>query len=58
MTLTSRIVGAAALALALAACGPQGPKFQASDITGAPFGRELALTDHTGKPRTLAEFRG
>lgn len=28
------------------------------DVTGADWGRELALTDHTGKPRTLADFKG
>ena len=27
-------------------------------ITGADFGKELALTGHDGKPRTLADFRG
>ena len=49
---------AVAAALALAACSPGAPKFNSTDITGAGFGRELALTDHTGKPRTLADFRG
>jgi protein SCO1/2 len=53
-----RLALAALAVLAVAACGPQGPKFQSSDITGSPFGREIALTDHTGKPRTLADFRG
>ena len=42
----------------IAGCGPSGPKFTNTDITGANFGRELSLTDHTGKPRTLADFRG
>ena len=42
----------------LAACGPSGPAFKNSDITGVDYGRELALTDHNGKPRTLADFRG
>jgi protein SCO1/2 len=47
------------LALAgVAACGPQAPKFRSTDITGADFGKELALTGHDGKPRTLADFRG
>jgi len=45
-------------ALALAACSPEGPKFHSTDITGAELGRELALTGHDGKPRTLADFRG
>jgi protein SCO1/2 len=46
------------LALSLAACSPQAPKFRSSDITGADFGKELALTGHDGKPRSLADFRG
>ena len=46
------------LALALAGCGRDGPKFRASDVTGSSFGRDFALTDHTGKARTLADFRG
>jgi protein SCO1/2 len=41
-----------------AACGPAAPKFRSTDITGADFGRELALTGHDGKPRSLADFRG
>ncbi len=44
--------------LLVAACGPSAPQFQASDITGTTYGRDFALTDHTGKPRTLADFRG
>ena len=46
------------LALLLAACSPDAPKFRGTDITGADFGKELALTGHDGKPRTLADFRG
>ena len=34
------------------------PKFQLTDVTGAPFGKSLALTDHNGKARTLDDFRG
>jgi protein SCO1/2 len=49
---------ALAAALAIAGCSPSKPSFQNTDVTGAEFGRELALTDHTGKPRTLADFRG
>lgn len=44
--------------LLLASCSPAGPKFKASDVTGASFGRDFALIDHTGKPRTLADYRG
>jgi protein SCO1/2 len=53
---------AAIVAVALAAltlgCSPDAPKFKASDVTGASFGRDFALTDATGKARTLADFRG
>ncbi|MEO8344897.1 MAG: SCO family protein [Betaproteobacteria bacterium] len=42
----------------LAGCAPDGPKFQASDVTGAAFGRDFQLNDANGKPRTLADFRG
>jgi protein SCO1/2 len=47
-------------ALGLAACGQQDSvqKFRLTDVTGASFGKELALTDHNGKQRTLADFRG
>jgi protein SCO1/2 len=51
-----RIFAAVLAAFLLAGCGR--PTFKSSDITGAEWGRELALTDHTGKPRTLADFRG
>ena len=46
------------LALWLAACSPQAPTFRSTDITGADFGRELALPGHDGRPHTLADFRG
>jgi protein SCO1 len=45
----------------LAGCGgdaPQAPKFTLTDVTGVGFGKELNLTDHNGKPRQLADFRG
>lgn len=44
--------------LLLAGCGPQGSGFRNTDITGAEFGRRLDLTDHNGRPRHLADFRG
>jgi protein SCO1/2 len=43
--------------LALAGCD-SGPKFKSTDITGADYGKALELTDHTGKPRKLEDFRG
>ena len=53
-----RLLAALAAAVLVAACSPGGPKFESTDISGAGFGREFALTDHTGKSRTLADFRG
>ncbi len=48
-----------ALAALTAGCNTsQGPAFQLTDITGADFGRDIRLTDHTGKPRALADFKG
>ena len=47
-----------AVAFTLAGCGPDTPQFRASDVTGSAFGRDFALTDHAGKARTLADFRG
>ena len=35
-----------------------GPRFKSTDITGAEYGKTLELTDHTGRPRRLEDFRG
>jgi protein SCO1/2 len=32
--------------------------FQGIDVTGSAMGRDFRLADHTGKERTLADFRG
>ncbi|MCL4769983.1 MAG: SCO family protein [Burkholderiaceae bacterium] len=45
------------LGLALAACESE-PAFRNTDVTGADFAGDFALTGHDGKPRTLADFRG
>ncbi len=45
------------LALFLAACDSQ-PQFGNTDISAAGYATDFALTDHTGKPRTMADFRG
>ena len=42
----------------LAGCYSDHPKFKSTDVTGAGWGKTLALTDHEGKPRTLADFKG
>ncbi|MFZ5509841.1 MAG: SCO family protein [Pseudomonadota bacterium] len=46
-----------ALALVLAGCDSK-PQFANTDITGADYASDFALTDHTGKPRTMADYRG
>ncbi|MBS0326507.1 MAG: SCO family protein [Proteobacteria bacterium] len=42
----------------VAGCAKEGPKFDASDITGASFGGDFALQDPQGRTRTLEDFRG
>ena len=52
---------ALAAALALAGCDKltsKPPSFQNTDVTGLPYAQDFALTDHNGKPRTLADFKG
>lgn len=51
-------VALAALVFLLAACDAGAPKFKNIDLTGADYAKGFALTDHTGKPRTLADFQG
>jgi protein SCO1 len=45
-------------AILLAACDPDGPRFNNVDVTGASYARDFRLTDFNGKPRALADFRG
>ena len=55
------MLAACFLALALAACSndTSAVKFNATDITGAAFGKTLALNDAaTQQPRTLESFKG
>lgn len=46
------------VAALVASCDAARPKFRGTDITGVDYGKELSLTGHDGKPRTLADFRG
>lgn len=48
------------LTIFLLGCKPanETSAFVATDITGADFSEGFSLNDHTGKPRTLAEFKG
>jgi len=56
-TTCSLRAGALAALLALLGCDGA-PKFRSADITGAPYGKALELTDHTGRARSLADYRG
>lgn len=51
---TAALLGAAVL---LAGCYRH-PNFKSVDVTGAEWGKALALIGHDGKRRTLADFRG
>ena len=42
----------------LGACSPDKPSFHGTDITGADYAKDFALTDFNGQPRTLADFKG
>jgi protein SCO1/2 len=49
------------LAVLLAGCDKINNRpaaFQNTDLTGLDYARDFALTDHNGKPRTLADFKG
>ena len=57
------LVAACALTVSLAACDKlpgkqQQASFQNTDVTGLDYAKGFTLTDHTGKPRTLADFKG
>ena len=55
----SGVIVAGVLALLLTACNfNKEPELYGTDITGASFAQTLSLTDHTGKPRTLQDFKG
>lgn len=55
------VVAAAGGVTALAGCdapGDQARRFRATDITDVQWGRGFDLTDHTGRRRTLVDFKG
>lgn len=49
---------AAALLVACGQPAPPQPVFASTDISGVPWGRDLQLADHQGRPRKLADFHG
>ena len=53
-----RRVLAILLALTVLGCGGEKLDVKGSDVTGADFGKRLALTDHNGRAVTLEDFRG
>ena len=57
MTTICRWLFAAAALILIAGCD-SGPKFKSTDITGAPYGKALELSDTQGRPRHLEDFRG
>ena len=55
---TRRYFLSALAVLALGACSPDKPKFNAIDITGADYAKGFTLTDHNGQSRSLSDFKG
>jgi protein SCO1/2 len=53
-----RLLGAALFVLSCVGCAPPQPGFKNTDVTGADCCKDFRLTDHNGKVRTLADFRG
>ena len=49
-----------AACLAVAGCSKPSDTvpFNSVDVSGSEFGKQLALTDQYGKPRSLADFKG
>lgn len=55
------VLGFSAVALLAAGCdklGEKPPAFHNTDVTGVDYAKGFSLTDHTGKPRTLADYKG
>lgn len=63
------LLAALLLLAALAGCSDRGgdrqaaasssqSQFRNTDVTGLGYAHDFALTDHNGRPRTLADFRG
>jgi len=52
-----RAAAGGSLLTLLAACD-DAPAFMGSNITGTHLGKTLALIDHAGQPRTLADYAG
>ena len=58
LLIAALLSGAALVACDRGDSSPSRPQFHATDITGADFGRQLALPDQDGRVRTLDDFKG
>ena len=58
-----KLLSALVVALAVLGAGcdklaDKTPSFNNTDVTGLDYAKGFSLTDHTGKPRTLQDFKG
>jgi protein SCO1/2 len=55
-----KLLSLLALSMLLLGCSDKAPapSFKNTDLTGLGYAQEFALTDHNGKARTLADFKG
>ncbi|SFD88976.1 SCO family protein [Massilia yuzhufengensis] len=58
-----KLLGVLMVTLAVLAAGcdklaSKTPSFNNTDVTGLDYAKGFSLTDHTGKPRTLQDFKG
>lgn len=55
-----KLLSLLALSILLLGCSEKAkaPSFENTDLTGLAYAQDFALTDHTGKARTLADFKG
>src|SRR3546814_550817 len=51
-------LAAGMLSLALVGCSDDKPAFKGSDVTGTHLGKDMAMTDSSGRVRTLADYQG
>ena len=58
LSFLSRLALLPAAGILLGACTEGKLQFSSIDMTGADYARDFRLTDHTGKPRSLADFKG
>ena len=55
-----KLLSLLALSMLLLGCSDKAapPSFKNTDLTGLGYAQDFALTDHNGKARTLADFKG